>query len=93
MRELVMWGLFGGLIPELIAIYKLREADKGTRPKWLTSFFYWIVTIVMILTGGALVFFYVQILKVQLNEILAIHIGASAPIILQGLAQGKIQSN
>lgn len=89
LSEMMIWGAFGGSIPELIAIYKLRNFDKANRPDWLKSFFYWSITIVMISIGAGLVYFYKSVLNVQVNELLAIHIGASAPIILQGLAQGK----
>ena len=50
--EIVFYGIIGGALPELFALYKLRHLKKGEMPDWLESKFYWIVTIIMILTGG-----------------------------------------
>ncbi|WP_421511462.1 hypothetical protein ACOQH0_02665 [Enterobacter sp. JS8-1] len=91
--SLLIYGLIGGLIPEMVGIYNLRCVEKNSRPAWLTSRFYWISTLVMILIGVALVYFYESILNLKLNEIIAIHIGASAPIILRNFSNGKTDLN
>lgn len=76
------WGLLGGALPEFIKIYKLREVPKGERPHWLGSPFYWSSTGVMVVLGGALPALYASF-GTELNPLLAINLGASAPILIE----------
>ncbi len=75
------WGVFGGFLAELLGLFKLRHEAPGTFPEWLKSPFYWGVTVVMILAGGGLVVAYLKS-QFTLNALLAVNIGASAPLIL-----------
>ena len=75
-------GLLGGGLAELAKWYKLRESTNF--PKYSRSWFYWAVTVLLILAGGLLAFVYSTIGDV--NALLAINVGASAPLIILGLA-------
>ena len=75
------WGIFGGGLVELLAWYKDRRNPAQSLPLQK----YWIATILMILAGGGLVCMYMQS-DVQLNAILCVNIGASAPLIIGAFA-------
>ena len=74
-------GVFGGLLAELAGLYKIRENDPNNLPDYLTSPFYWGVTILMILAGAGLAYAY-TLTGQELGAILSINIGASAPLII-----------
>jgi len=78
-----MFGLLGGVLAELAGLYKLRHASKP--PQFLKSWFYGIVTLAMICAGGSIVFVYLQS-GVTFTPIVAVHVGASAPLMLRNLA-------
>ena len=88
MSEYFMYGVFGGLLAELLGLYKLRTQAPATFPAYLRSPFYWVVTIGMILAGGGLVWLYHKS-GLELKPIIAVNIGASAPLILGSLVQSK----
>jgi len=72
---------------KVLKIYSLRHMPRGQKPEWLTSSFYWTITIVMIAAGGGLVMLYASS-KMELSPIIAANIGASAPLLLkEGFAQ------
>jgi hypothetical protein len=75
-----LYGVFGGFLAELLGLFKLRH-ETPDLPEWLTSPFYWIVTILMILAGGGLVVVYLKS-QFSLAPLIAVNIGASAPLIL-----------
>jgi hypothetical protein len=74
-------GLIGGSAAELVRWYKIR--DSPNKPDYLKSAFYWMVTVMMILLGGGLAVVYGT---ENVNALLGINIGASAPLILTALA-------
>jgi len=84
--QVFLCGLFGGLLGELIKWYRLRTSDN--LPKYVKSGFYWIVTILIIVAGGILTVLYGTS---NVNAILAVNIGISAPLVIQSLAKNKIQ--
>jgi len=75
------WGVFGGVLVELLAWYRDRASLAQALP-WRK---YWIATILMILAGGGLVCMYMQS-DVKLNAIICANIGASVPLIIGALA-------
>ena len=77
-----IFGIVGGAFAELVGLYKLRQ--KPNLPLFLRSWFYWLMTILMILAGGGLAVIYNR--THALNEMLAANIGASAPLILRALS-------
>ena len=74
-----LYGLGGGLVPELVALYRMRQQPQ--LPQWFKSWIYWLPTIAMIAAGGGLAAAYAASGS-QLGPILAINVGASAPLIL-----------
>ncbi len=78
------WGVLGGLLAELIGLFRLRTVTSQDLPDWLRTSYYWVVTVVMILAGGILVVAYLRS-EVKINAIIAINLGASAPLLLGSL--------
>jgi len=74
------FGLVGGLIPELLGLYRIRTHSAARRPAYLKTYFYWFVSAGMVVAGGLLAAVYNHYYPI--NGILAIHLGASAPLIL-----------
>lgn len=81
--QVFIWGTVGGLLAELFKWYNLRESPN--MPEYLRSFFYWLVTLLMIGVGGLLADLYNIPAD---NRLLAINVGASAPLIIQTLMKG-----
>lgn len=79
--EAFSWGVFGGVITEVLTWYKDRRNPQTAYP-WRK---YWIATVLMILGGGLLVVMYLRS-GAGLNAILCANIGASAPLIVAALA-------
>ena len=77
-------GVLGGLFAEVFSLSKLRYLPRDARPLWVRSIWYWAITLAMILSGGALVAIYLGS-GVTMTPLLAVNIGASAPLILQSL--------
>ena len=88
MIEYFLYGISGGLLAELLGLYKLRTQAPSAFPSYLRSKFYWVITILMILAGGGLVLIYNKS-GLDLKPIIAVNIGASAPFILGSLVQSK----
>lgn len=88
MNEYFMYGILGGFFAELLGLYKLRTLAPAAFPSYLKSKFYWIITVVMILAGGILVWVYVKS-GLDLKPIIAVNIGASAPLILGSLIHSE----
>ena len=76
-----LYGMLGGVLAELFGLFRLRQQAPKDLPIWLKSPFYWIVTILMVLAGGGLVLVYLQS-GVEMKAIVAVNIGASAPLII-----------
>ena len=75
-------GLAGRLAAEALKWYRIREELYRGVPDYARSWLYWIITLVMILLGGLLVFVYQRVEGVELNLLLALNIGASAPLLV-----------
>lgn len=80
--EVFLAGTLGGIVLELVHWWNLRRRNPHFA-KYAKSVFYWAVTTLMVLTGGILTVFY---FGNQAEAIIALHVGLSAPIILQKLA-------
>lgn len=89
-QEVFIWGVIGGILPEALALYKLRHAKKGEKPDWLNSGFYWVVTFVMVCLGGLTALVYHKI-GVNINELAALHLGAATPLIIANFEKKKPQ--
>ena len=84
-----LWAAGGGLAAEALRWWRLiRAQQQGTTlnlPVYARSPLYWGLTVVIVLAGGMLAVAYVASGQ-RLGPILAINVGASAPLIIQGLA-------
>lgn len=76
-----LYGILGGALGELLKWYSLRESPN--LPEYIRSWFYWVITVLMILAGGGLVL--IQGVQPE-NPWLAINVGITAPLILKGFA-------
>jgi hypothetical protein len=79
------WGVLGGALAELAAWFKLRQIVRTERPAYLRDPFYWVITLLMILAGGVLVAAYIKSGLGNISPLLAVNIGATAPLIIQTL--------
>lgn len=80
--DVFLWGLFGGFGAEVVVVFALRHKRPQEFPHWLKSWPYYIVSVVMVLIGGGIAFAHASS-GTTLNAILAIQIGASAPLIFR----------
>ena len=77
-------GMAGGFVAEFLGLFKLRREAPERWPKYLKTPIYWIISIVMMVVGGGLVILYISS-DAAVTPVLALNIGASAPLILQVL--------
>ncbi len=75
-------GVFGGFLSELLKWYRIREQKE--LPLYAKSIVYWAITILIVLSGGILAVLYG--IK-NINPVLAVNIGISAPLIIQNLSK------
>jgi hypothetical protein len=80
--ELIIWGLFGGLLAELAGLFEISRTAPADRPYWVGSPFYWIVAIGKVFAGGIVVLAYDRS-GMSLSAIVAMNVGASAPLALK----------
>lgn len=75
-------GVAGGAANELLHWWGLRESPR--LPEYVKSIFYWLVTLAMVLLGGALAWLQ---LGSQSDALIAFQIGLAAPMLLQKLVK------
>ncbi|MCK1728919.1 hypothetical protein [Bradyrhizobium sp. 142] len=78
--QVFLVGFFGGILIELVHWYAIRK--DGRLPDYAKSAQYWIASVVMALVGGGLAVLY---FGSKAEGIVALHVGLSAPLILQKL--------
>lgn len=81
MLEAFVYGVLGGLFVEIAGLWKLRHELKPDLPAYLKSWFYWLLTTSMILSGGVLASIYIKS-GVELSPILSVNVGATAPLVI-----------
>lgn len=79
--EAFWYGVAGGALPEILALYNLRHLAKRNKPIWLASIYYWSVTLIMVLLGGATVVLY-QKIGINVNAFMAVHLGIATPLLI-----------
>lgn len=87
LNEAVLIPAMGGLAIQLLSLLELAKIPVSQRPD-LKSPVYWIPYFVNPFLGGLLGFAYFHNQQ-QINLVLAIHIGASAPITLRMMASSR----
>ena len=88
--ETFLWGLFGGFGAEMAVLFAIRHQLPADAPHYLKSKLYYLVALVMCLVGGIIALAYSQS-GTSLNAILAIQIGASAPLLLRKLSETVVE--
>ena len=86
--ETVFWALVGGTLAEFLTVFDLRDKVANDLPYWFRSGFYWISVAGMVAAGGVIALAYVRS-GFALNAILAINVGASAPLLLRQAVAGS----
>ena len=84
--ETFLWGLFGGVGAEVSVVFAIRHRAANDFPYWLKSWVYYISSLAMVFFGGGIAVAYASS-GTTLNAILAIQIGASAPLIFRKLSE------
>lgn len=79
-----LYGVLGGIFAQVLGIFRLREHAPSELPAWVTSWFYWLITLFMVVAGGMLVFVYLRS-GLTLQPVLAVNVGASAPLVIANL--------
>jgi len=79
MLIIILFGLFGSILGDLLFLTKLRQMPKEQRPKFGDITFYLPIIVNAIIGFGFVMAYYYTI--EELTPILAIHIGASSPLI------------
>jgi len=80
--QIFFWGFIGGIGAEAIVLHSIRYHGPNDFPFWIKSPLYWIAIVIMALFGGGVAFAY-SASGFTLSPLLAIHIGASTPLILR----------
>lgn len=81
--DIFLWGMGGSIAIEIINFYNLFMQETIIIPDRYKSFLFWVVRIIISLMAGGLAVAY------DINtKLLAINVGASAPLIFQALSQG-----
>lgn len=80
--EIFIWGMVGGVGAEMVGVFGIRRQNPNDFPYWINSPKYYIIAFIMVIIGAAVALAYYRS-GFKLNPILAIQIGASAPLILR----------
>jgi hypothetical protein len=79
--QVFLVGFLGGVLLEIVHWYAVRK--DGRLPDYVGNVQYWVASLVMALAGGGLAVLY---FGSRAEGIVALHVGLSAPLILQKLA-------
>nr|WP_320125377.1 hypothetical protein [uncultured Shewanella sp.] len=90
--ETFIFGVAGGVLPEVYALYNLRHSWLNEKPSWVKSKFYWLITLAMIALGGGTAALYSYI-GIKLNALMAIHLGLATPVLIQTALKEKPKVN
>lgn len=79
-----VWGMAGGIFLEILKWFRMRETLYVAIPDYAKGLSYWVATAAMVVAGGILAVAY-ENEDVTIDRILAINIGASAPLLIKAL--------
>lgn len=85
--EAAMYGIIGGLLGELHRWFVIRKELYKGFPPWSKSVAYWVITFLMAISGGVLVYVYSND-GTNFTTLLAFNVGLTAPLLL-----GKAKDN
>lgn len=78
----ILWGCLGGLLGNLIRIVHIANMAPQQRPLIFRDPYWWAQFFILMFLGGVFVLMY-EVSSIQLNPVLAVNVGAAAPIIAQ----------
>lgn len=81
LQDEFLFGVVGGVFAVSLNLWKWREAAPNEFPEYFSRPFYWVVSLLMIMSGGMLALIYAKS-GITLSPLLAVNVGASAPLIL-----------
>jgi hypothetical protein len=84
MDRFVVFGIIGGMLGNLLRLVAIANMKPTDRPTIFKDYWWYVQLIILAAFGGFFVYLYEN--SVTMNIILAVHIGASAPLIAQTLA-------
>lgn len=84
--QVFLAGLAGGCLLEVLHWYAIKK--DALFPEYAKTAKYWIATVVMALAGGGLALLY---FGSRAEGLVAVHVGLSAPLILQKLASAAFE--
>jgi hypothetical protein len=90
--EAYVFGFIGALMAEFVYWAKFQQTFHKDKPEFYKSWYYWFIAIAWIVIGGFIPWIYLG-MKVNINFLFCLHVGASAPIILNQFLSGKADSN
>lgn len=82
--QIMLFSAAGALAVELLKLAEIRNVPKHERPD-LKEIVYWIPYVILPLLGAGLAYMYI-VSDIALKPILAVNIGASAPLIIRTMA-------
>ena len=86
----ILWGITGSALVELHSLYGLRKRNR--LPAYISTKFFWIMTILMILAGGLIVAMYIES-GASLSPFMAVNLGGSAPLIIKSLSDNNLPND
>jgi hypothetical protein len=87
--ESSIYGLVGALLAEFAYWARFQRTFQKERPAHASSWFYWLVAAGWIVIGSFLPWVYIK-MSVNVNFLLCIHAGATAPLTLNQFLAGKV---
>ncbi len=85
--DAVLFGLVGGFLAEFYSINLHRYKAKKEWPKYVKYWWYWLMAVVWVAIGGFLAGTYESLEGTTLNALVALNVGATAPLIVEGLTR------
>lgn len=89
-HDAAIYGFIGGALAEFYGLYTLRHLTLREFPAYYRLWSYWVLTVGMMAIGAGLAWLYANSAGVKLNVLLAVNVGASAPLILRSAVRGTV---
>lgn len=87
MADPVVWGMVGGVLGEFANVYDHWNEDRQNLPHYLRRPGYYLMSSAMAVAGGLIVAAH-QDSGVDLNGILAMNVGVTAPLLIKAAVRG-----
>lgn len=88
MDRFVFFGIIGGMLGNLLRLVSIAGMKPADRPLVFQDFWWYVQFVILAGLGGFFVYLYEGSSTITMNTVLAVNIGASAPLIAQSLGSG-----